>query len=250
VGVVLGFLLGTIPGRREVAGLEGRVGKLELQLARADEASSGGALGAPLPGLGSMLRGARLADGRRHARRAAGATATDAAIVDGGVAPGVTVADSRSAAPSGAAIEDDDRFDPDGGVARGRSALERFDLAVDAQRLRASQTREALREEAGLDDAKMAEVDRAVAHMNERLAPYAEELVQLTMAGERPRARDMLSLTRDVTGILAEAQAQMDHIVGDEQMDGVDDSAAQIWNYVDLEKFRPAVEAYSAREGN
>lgn len=246
MGVVVGFLLATIPGRREVARLEARVGTLELQLARADEVSSGGAFGAPLPGLGGMLRGARLT--RRHAR----SVATEAVVAaDGGVAQPGAVADPRGVTASGTSTETQP-FDADGGVPRRqrRGPLERFDMAVDAQRMRASQTREALREDAELDDAKMAAVDRAVARMNDRLAPYADELVQLTMAGERPRARDMLSLTRDVTGILSDAQAEMDHIVGDERMDRVDDSAAQIWNYVDLEKFRPAVEAYSAREGN
>ena len=237
LGLVVGFLLGTIPGRREVSGLQRRVRGLEHQLARADEEASGDRLASPLPGLGGLLRGSR-----RSAERSEHLdppTPEQLANTPGAAAP--------PGAAAGVNPIVDDTVGPDGGTERARPSVEEFDLAVAAQRLRASQTREALREQAGLDDAKMAELDRAVARMNDRLEQYSDALVDLAMTDEEPRARDVLSLTRDVTSILADSQSELERLVGDDRLEEIDDSTAQIWNYIDLEKFRAA---YAANQEN
>jgi len=239
LGLVVGFLLGTIPGRREVTGLKRRIRALERQLAQADEDASGGRLASPLPGLSGMLRGARPpADGADRLV----ATGPQSLRSDAGRAPvSPTAAAEPPASPPAPST-----FGPDGGTQRVRPTREQFDLAVAAQSLRASQTREALREQADLDEAQMAQLDRAVERMNQRLEQYSDALVDLALTEEAPRARDVLSLTRDVTSILADGQGELERLVGDDRLAAIDESPAQIWNYIDLEKFRAAYVANQA----
>jgi hypothetical protein len=60
-------------------------------------------------------------------------------------------------------------------------------------------------------------------------------------ADQEPSSRELLGLTHEVTGVLYEAQTAMDELIGDTSE--VDRSAAEVWNLVDLEVFREAVEA-------
>lgn len=236
LGLVVGFLLGTIPGRREVTGLKRRIRALERQLAQADEDASGGRLASPLPGLSGMLRGGR------PPAPSLEAPGPEPLRSDAGRAPvSPTAAAEAPASPPAPST-----FGPDGGTQRARPTREQFDLAVAAQRLRASQTREALREQADLDEAQMAQLDRAVERMNQRLEQYSDALVDLALTEEAPRARDVLSLTRDVTSILADGQGELERLVGDDRLAAIDESPAQIWNYIDLEKFRAAYVANQA----
>ncbi len=51
---------------------------------------------------------------------------------------------------------------------------------------------------------------------------------------------DMLSVTHDVTGVLHDSQMALDELLGEPA--APEEDARQIWNYIDLETFRPAVE--------
>jgi hypothetical protein len=124
--------------------------------------------------------------------------------------------------------------------------LSQFDGMADAQRVRTAMNRAALDEQAGLDEAQRAEVDRVLADLNGRLAPYGDELMHLWMAGSDVGARDALGITHDITGILHDAQLRLEGVVGERGAE-VEEEALQIWNYVDLGAFRPAVEAAATR---
>jgi hypothetical protein len=117
-----------------------------------------------------------------------------------------------------------------------------FDLAVDAQDLRADQSRSALQEQADLTDEEMEVFDTMVADMNNALAEYGEELMELALSGEEPEAEEMLGLTHEVTGILYDTQSNINDLVGMDGMADTDPSARQAWNHVDLEVFRGVVE--------
>jgi len=232
-GIVLGFALGTIPGRREAAGEKRRAARLERELARRRHGLPG--MASPLPGFDRMLTPEDgPPPGDRRARRAARRNA-------GGQEPGAAAAGKAPAAPPAgpeptAPPPSDDPFGE-------------FDTLVEAQRARAAQSRAALAEQAGLDEAQLRAVDRIVAQMNDELMPYGDELIAMATSDEPPRPRDMLTLTHDVTGILSEAQLAFEQSVGDGAEEIDDESVLEVWNYVDLERFRPYVDqAREARE--
>ena len=116
---------------------------------------------------------------------------------------------------------------------------QQFDLAVDAQNLRAAQSRQALAEQADLSDEDMAVLDDIIAAMNEDLGFYGEDLMDMALS-EEPDPTDALGLTHDVTGVLYESQLALDDLVGDAD---VEDEARMVWNHLDLEVFRDAVDA-------
>ena len=116
---------------------------------------------------------------------------------------------------------------------------EQFDLAVTAQALRAAQSRQALIEQADLSEEQQQQLDLLLRDMNADLAFYGEDLLTLAMQ-EEPDPTDALGLTHDVTGVLYESQLALDALVGDAE---VDDESRMVWNHLDLEVFRPAVEA-------
>ena len=114
------------------------------------------------------------------------------------------------------------------------------------QRVRRLQSRAALIQQAGLDDAAQEELDAALTEMNEALYGHGEELVQLAMNDEPPAPRDLLGITHDLTGIMHRAQLRIEGIVGD-RADDVDPSALEIWNHVDLTQLEPAAAAAMGR---
>ncbi|HEY8430682.1 MAG TPA: hypothetical protein VIL20_20020, partial [Sandaracinaceae bacterium] len=136
---------------------------------------------------------------------------------------------------------------PAGGGSTG-DRLEAFRRAAALQRVRRVQSRAALAQQAGLDESELAEVDAAIAQMNEELLGYGEELVLLAMSDEPPAARELLGITHDITGILHRAQLRLEAIVGPERAASVDPSALEIWNHVDLARLEPAVRAAIERE--
>ncbi len=230
IGVVIGFLLGGIGPRRELAARDEAVARLERAL---EEAEQGG-WRAPVPGLDRILRGAesdRVAvreDGPRARERApistprehdGHETETAQVALDGGVAP-------LGVGRRWAERSSDER-------------LEGFRRAVTVQRVRRVQTRAALAQQANLNDEELAEVDSALARMNDELAGYGEEVLLLALGEEPPAARDLLGITHDVTGILHRAQLRLEEIVGPERAATVDASALEIWNHVDLARLEP-----------
>lgn len=225
-GVVVGFLLGGIGPRRQLAAREAEVEQLTEELEAADTRSG---LRSPVPGLDRILR------------------------------PPPEIGDDQD---EDIAEDTDewrdarwDRARGDGGVrrrrgwmwgrrGRGRGAeetpLESFQRAVSIQRVRNVQSRASLEQQAGLESEELAQVDAAVEEMNQALVAYGEEMILMALEGERPPARDLLGLSHDVTGILHRAQVRLEEIVGPERMQDVETSAAEVWNHVDLERLEPA----------
>jgi hypothetical protein len=274
-GVALGFALGGIPPRRELAAARAERDALQ---ARLDDVTRPNLLQAFLPGFAEPspsgdARGARAAGpdpsagmtterGTRGDADAPPAPRGDVAVIGSneqrtasapgpaapGSAPGVPADPASAAARPGADADDDEprrgrgRRDP-------RELLARFDQIVTAQRARSAAARSALIEHAELDDAQLKRVDSAVTRMNGKLAGYGEEVIAQVGSEQPPSPAQALGLGHDVSGILFEAQKELDATVG-ERAEDVDPSALEIWNYVDVEQWRPYVEKQLAAEGS
>jgi hypothetical protein len=120
-----------------------------------------------------------------------------------------------------------------------------FAMAVDAQRMRIAQNRAALIEDADLDDGALERFDAIVADLNADLVEYSDLFVDMALDQENVSSADMLGVTHDVTGVLEDSQKSLDELLGEPA--APDDEARQIWNYIDLETFRPAVEELGAQ---
>ena len=227
IGVVVGFLLGGLGPRRELAERDARISELQERLVKEqNRAGRGRLLGAtPLPALEDALAGDH-GPATRHVERPAPARGGEGE----GDFPGLQPALDENA------IEPLPPEDP----------LAAFDLAADAQRLRARQSREALREQAGLNAEQLGRLDDIVADMNQRLGEHADDLLDLALAGEQPETSTLLGVTHDVTGILYDSQTRLESLVGEQAMAEADPTTTEIWNYVDLEVFRAAVEEAGA----
>jgi hypothetical protein len=230
IGVVIGFVLGGIGPRRELASSEQQVQRLARELE--ESGGEGGAWRSPVPGLDRILRdpaaeeeGVPLPaaeEGQEATPSEAGEIAEVAPGLDGGVEP----------------LRVRERWDRDP-----EERFEAFQRAASIQRVRAVQSRAALVEQAGLDDAEQAQVDDALRELNEEIRGHGEALLYLALADQAPPARDLLGVTHDVTGILHRAQLRLEEIVGPERMTSVDPSALEIWNHVDLTALEPAARA-------
>ena len=115
-----------------------------------------------------------------------------------------------------------------------------FGLAVDAQRVRIAANRAALIENADLDDGELQRFDSIVADLNADLVEYSDLFVDMALQSEEVSSADMLSVSHDVTGVLHDGQVALDELLGEPAAPS--DESRQIWNYIDLETFRPAVE--------
>jgi hypothetical protein len=270
-GVVLGFALGGIPARRELAAVQRERDALQVKL---ENLSRPNLLQAFLPALGDArapgdpLRtatGARSAAGTQprtgaaDAQRAPGdprpAPQGDVAVIGSTQrATGANTGEQTAPAeqvPAGQAravevTRDADDSAPSEGRRSGtRDLLGRFDQLVTAQRARSAAARSALIEQVGLEGPQLARFDSAVTRMNGKLAGYGEEVIAQAASDEPPAPAQALGLGHDVSGILYEGQKELDAVVGEES-EGVDPSALEIWNYVDLEQWRPYVESQLA----
>ena len=267
-GLVLGFALGGIPARRELAGALEERDALRAKLATASRPNL---LQAFLPSLndsrttGDLDRAARVpanvpagAAPLREAHADEGRPEPRGDVVVIGSAPPADRIATGSREPSNeqmgpegqapaerisAGAEEPSASQPE--RRGGRELLGRFDQLVSAQRARAAAARSALIEQAGLDDEQLARVDTAVTRMNGKLAGYGEEVIAQAASDEPPAPAQALGLGHDVSGILYEGQKELDAVVGG-QDEGVDASALEIWNYVDLEQWRPYVESQLA----
>lgn len=216
-GLVLGFLLGRIGPSMENQSLEEQLEQAEERAEKAERKQRPRNL--ILPGMGEVLPG-----------------------------PGTQEQAPRSdARPEGDAEGQAELTqDTGGGAFEGPppDMTEQFELAVEAQALRTAQSRAALIEQADLDEGQVAEIDQAMQRMNEELALLGEDLMAVAMSGEEPDPTEMLGLSHDVTGILYEAQLSMEDAVGLDTLQEVDPQASQVWNYIELEGFRDAVEQF------
>ncbi|MCK6502578.1 hypothetical protein L6R53_04150 [Myxococcota bacterium] len=227
-GVVLGFIAGGYAPNRALAEHEDEVARLQDELVKARRQAS---RRSPLSMVGLDRAGAPQADPPQ-----AGEDPDAPGEAPAGPAPGDEAGDS-GAAPVVA----------EGGPPR--DPMAEFDLAVQAQRVRIEQSRAALIEQGELDDAQVAALDQAMAEMNDRLAELGPDLLRLVESGEEPDSRDLLGVTHDVTGILYEAQTELDQVIGDEALDQVDPQSREVWNYVDLDAFRDTVQAAGGVDG-
>lgn len=205
LGVVLGAILGGIPVRRELAHAEA-----QLAAARARARS------APAPRSEPRFLPFGLASPTREA-------------------PEPEKAEDTGKPPDGPDVASV--------PAEPRTPEERrrqFGLAVDAQRVRIAQNRAALIEDAELDDQELQRFDTIVADLNADLVAYSDLFVDMALDAEQVSSADMLGVSHDVTGVLHDSQVELDELLGEPA--APDDDARQIWNYIDLETFRPAVE--------
>jgi hypothetical protein len=263
-GLVIGFALGGIPAERGRGALERRVAELERALQRSERPNI---LDNFLPRLGDSAAPA----GTQPPQRDAGTPLASAATPDAGFASERVVEDTPEGRGSVAVIGERPerrrgffglrRFggrqrDEPGDRRRGRDEpdargagedmseqpmMERFDQLARVQQARAAAARIALIEQAGLDQEQVARMDQGVKRMNEQLAGYGEEMIEQAVRDEPPAPAQALGLGHDVSGILLEGQKELDAIVGD-AAERVDPNALEVWNYVDIEQWRPFLE--------
>jgi hypothetical protein len=218
VGIVLGFVLGGISPRMDLAVLQDRLTAVEAELALAQQQRpTGRRPSLPVPGMSEMLSPPPEATRSREEPE-----------------------DFEEPEPPDAVVVEDTGTREDLAPTP-RDIAEEFDLAVDAQRMRAAQSRAALQEQADLSDEEMVEFDNIIHDMNAALAEYGDALMDIALSGEEPEAEEMLGLTHEVTGILYDTQTAVNDLVGGEGMASADPAARQVWNHVDLEVFRDTV---------
>jgi hypothetical protein len=238
LGVVAGFVLGGVRPRTEVTKLRAELAAKEMERRQARRGSQARFL--PIPGLSELERPSNSGPGpaseaSREGRPGQGPSKERADEADRGEAP-------RKAALAG---EPTERAEEEGGDEEQRR--QRFRTAISLQRVRAKQTRAALKERAGLSDEELARVDAVVAKMNESLSAHAEQLMALATGTEEPQPLELLFVTQEVSSILFRSQTEFEEAVGPERLERVDAQSKQIWNLVDLELFEPAADALRKR---
>ena len=223
VGIILGFLLGGLQPRQELSKLQEKVTQLQkdLDIAQKKANKRGRSFMSPIPAL----------NGLEEAEPADKDEGTDGA--DGAVVVGAGEDGAEAAPPSPPPNPED--------------ARKEVMAAVDVQRARAKQARAALREQADMTPEDMAEFDQIVTDMNSELAAYADEMV--AWSEEEPGTRDALGVAHEVTGILYESQSALEELVGADALRDVEESSAQVWNYVDAQPFAEAFLALEASGG-
>jgi hypothetical protein len=219
--LVAGFLLGGIQPRRALADLEEEHRQLEQELkeARKKAARSGSRPRTlNIPGVGDIYTPPPAAD-------------------TGGAEP---AAGGRREAGQQITEIDGAAGDPGGRPSAADLPADELDLAVDAQRLRAAQARAAFIEQAELSDDEIDAFDAIIDRMNGEFAAMSQEIVEVALSGEEPLASDLMALTHDVTGVLLDAQSDLEDLVGVDTVAGMDESTGAAWNYIDLESLRDA----------
>jgi len=230
VGVVVGWLLGGVGPRVEVAERDEAIADLERRL---EEADTGG-WRSPVPGLDRILRAPE--EDERALRVLPPADDGVEVAGDEGGASDPAVAYGDGGVPRSQWRDRWEDRDPE-------DRLAAFRRAASLQRVRRVQSRAALVQQADLTGEEAREVDAALSEMNDALSGYGEELILLAMSDEPPAARDLLGITHDITGILHRAQLRLEGVVGSDRMGDVDPSALEIWNHVDLARLEPAARA-------
>lgn len=125
--------------------------------------------------------------------------------------------------------------------------IERFRMAMDAQKLRIRQGRQVLKEKTQINAEGEAELDQIFAKMNEDLAKHADAMAEAVFSGEETAPADMLSMSHEVTGILLEAQKAYEQVLGPDASN-LDENTGAVWNFVDLAYFQSQFE--NAAAGN
>jgi hypothetical protein len=222
LGIVIGFVVGGIGPRLDLAVLQAKLDETRAELALAEQKSRKRP-SLPVPGMSEMFEPAQDFDDEQDA---------DADVDNLG----------DDADPDEPAVQADSGMDEDEQLTA-EDIAEEFDIAVDAQRMRAAQSRAALQEQADLSDEDMVEFDNIVDDMNVALAEYGDALMDIALSGEEPEAEEALGLTHEVTGILYDSQTAVNDLVGADGMDETDPSASQVWNHIDLGVFQENIDA-------
>ncbi|HKU42494.1 MAG TPA: hypothetical protein VJR89_30260 [Polyangiales bacterium] len=262
LGVVLGFALGGIPARRELRAMRAERDALQTQLEALERPDLLRTLlpvlsGKDAPATAAEPAGTPQTNGA-PGRSASSQPAADRPLPRGDVAvigaregssPDGTSPERRANPASSAAAAQRDSTRPPEGERRQRTPAEmlsRFDDFAAAQRARAAAARATLIEQTNLNPAQLAQVDAAVSDMNKKLTKQGEKVVAKVATEKEPEPATLLELSHEVSGILHEAQTKLDGTLG-EGAEAVDASARRIWNYVDIEPWRPFVEQELAR---
>jgi len=220
LGIVIGFVLGGIRPRMELAELQAELSETRAELADAGQQTRPRP-SLPVPGMSEMF--------------------APAEGLDDDLGSDADIDDADEADPDEPTRQADPDADEDE-AGTSDTLAEKFDLAVAAQRVRAAQSRAALQEQAGLSDEDMVEFDNIVDDMNVALAEYSDPLMDIALSGEEPEAEDMLGLTHEVTGILYDYQTAVNDLVGAEGMEETDPLARHVWNHIDLSVFEDSIE--------
>lgn len=103
----------------------------------------------------------------------------------------------------------------------------------EALELRRTQARAALVEDAGADDAQLAEIDAAVAAMNKDLLALGNEFVERYGDGSEPTRHDAMSFAADALDVMLEADEAISGALDPEQLEAVEDEAVDPFSYID-----------------
>jgi hypothetical protein len=257
-GVVLGFVLGGLAPQAKLSEIEAERDALAQRLERVERPNP---LRQLIPAFGERISPPREREASGEEATAAGARPDEApddrdrasasSGVDvvratdegrrGAVARRPSTAEVGEGAPLPAAPNTTESETTRRGRGFERLTLSRFDELATAQALRAAASRAALIEQAGLSKEEVVAVDRTVDKMNNQLAGYGEEILAQVSAEEPPTASQALGLGHDTTGIMYEAQKELETILG-ERTESVEPEAMQVWNHVDVKRLRPAAE--------
>ncbi len=241
LGLISGFVLGGVRPRLETQDLREQLARANQEL-KGGRRSSGGSRFLPIPGFGDF---GQQATPKVSGSKSAGRDAEDRPRRRWWSPPPPTEGTQSPAIPPRRVSENRGAAEPD----RGQSAERRegFEAAISLQKLRAQQSRAALKEKAQLSDEQLARVDEVVLKMNQELSPYADQLMQLASATEEPQPLELLFVSQEVSSIMYKGQSEFEATVGAEPLEKVDAPSKQVWNYVDLEMFKGAAESLRAR---
>lgn len=229
-GLVFGWVGGGIGPRRELSAVQAELDRAQDSLIKAQRGAARRGFGGDLiPGMGAFL----------------GAPSPGGAAPQDDGAPGEPAPEGPTSAATGAGAAGGPQA-----VAPTPSTADElqtgFNQAAELQAARAAQTRTALAEQAELSAAEQSEVDALVGRLEARLAEQADAMLALAISTEEPPTAEALRLSHEVTGALYEAQSGLEDLIGADRIEGVDPEAMQIWNLVELDAMRPAVERAAA----
>ena len=220
VALLIGLALGGLGPRGESRDLRDRIAELEARECR-----------------GSSQMGREIAEAFRG-RAWGGGERSELQAGSGNRVPPMkrqaeaTGAEGETQGASGAELEiGASGPEGDGGEGVGE---ERLQEVMDAMELRRRQSRQALREQAGLTSDQEAEIDGVVDAMNDELGVLAEEFVGLVeSSGGEPDRREGMLFARDTLDLLLDSGDAIWNSLDPDQQAGVDPEVLDPLNFVD-----------------
>jgi len=114
-----------------------------------------------------------------------------------------------------------------------KSREREIEAARTALELRRTQARAALLEHTDAEDEQLETFDQAVGNMNAVLLGMSDELGEMLDSGEEPARRDAMEFAADALDTLLAAEDAMRAAFGEDQLEGLPDSAVDPFSYVD-----------------